>query len=697
MIVNNLITSYPTWTLILCPLIGLAYALLLYFREKKSAEYHRFLRYGLFSLRFAAVAFLVFLLLGPLIRNLESQIEPPIVVIASDNSSSLILGADSTRFRESYPDALNKLISDLGEQYEIATYSFGQDVSEGLAHTYDQPVTDLSELFQSIKNRYANRNLGAIVLASDGIYNRGSNPRYATGGLGAPVYTIALGDTVVKRDAKIAEVALNRIAFLGNQFPIEVELNATRLTGKNMTFLVDKDGVELSRETIQIESDDFTKTLRILLDAKKPGRQQYNLRIIPINGEAILANNTRTVFIDVIDSRQKVLILANSPHPDIQALRSAIASNENYQVDVRLNSDFSGDLGQYNLVILHQIPSNSGATEQIRTALLQSAIPTFAVVGSQTAYPLLQRFGLGVDLFSTKNIFNDVSGYVNTSFSAFRLDDDFAAFVKDAPPLQTPFGEWKVANSSEVIIRQAVGSIRTEAPLLLINRMGERKTAVLLGEGIWRWRLYDFATEGNHQRFDQFIGSLVQYLSLKADQRPFRLQHAERFMETERVVFTAELYNQAFEAVNDGEVNIIFTDGDGKAYPFTFSRTDNAYRLDAGILPVGSYTYHAKVNRGGELFEDRGRFSIEPFALEAGNLTANHNLLYTISANTGGSMYYTDQLVDLSSTLLNDRPLKPVSYSTEVLSSVLNLRWPFVLLLLLLSVEWFLRKRSGSY
>ncbi len=655
------------------------------------------MRWSLASFRFLTVAILVFLLLGPLVRHLDKEVEPPIIVLAVDNSSSLVLGADSVEMQTRYPEMINSLRSDLGANYEVVTYTFGQDVMEESAPDFSEPITDLSALFQSLKNRYANRNLGAVILASDGIYNRGANPRYTTGGLSAPIYTIALGDTSVKRDARIAEVALNRIAFLGNRFPVEAVLDARKLQGKTMNFSVVSNGKTMHTESIKIDSEDFSKTVRVLIDADAPGRQQYTLRIAPIDGEATLANNTRSVFIDVIDSRQQVLILAKSPHPDIQALRAAITSNENYQVTVKLADAFDGNFSAYNLVILHQLPTIGNTSENIRTSLLQTDLPLFTIVGSQTLVPMLSRFAAGVDLKEGKSSFNDVGAIVNPSFSAFKLDQEFNNFLKDAPPLRTPFGEWRVANSSETILNQSVGRIQTEEPLLLINRMGERKTATLLGEGIWRWRLYNYATAENHEQFDKFIGSIVQYLALQADKRLFRLQHENRFMENERIIFSAELYNDAYEPVNDAEVNIVFRDSDEKSYPFTFSRTDNAYRLDAGVLPVGNYTYRATVNRAGEKFEETGGFSVEPFALEAANLTADHNLLYTLSSNSGGAMFYPNDLSGLRDALTKGNQLKPVSYTTEILSSVLNLRWPFFIILLLLSVEWFLRKRSGAY
>jgi len=168
-------------------------------------------------------------------------------------------------------------------------------------------------------------------------------------------------------------------------------------------------------------------------------------------------------------------------------------------------------------------------------------------------------------------------------------------------------------------------------------------------------------------------------------------------MENESILLTAELYNAVYVPVNDSEVNIVFTDEDGRNYPFIFSRTDQAYRLDAGVLPVGNYAFTASTQRDGENHTDKGRIVIRPFALEGAELTARHNLLHTLSETTGGIMVYTKDVDELVSKIKDSKKMTPVSYSTEILSSFLNFKWPFFLILMLLSIEWFIRKRSGHY
>ena len=693
---KNLITEYPSWAIALCPIVGLGFALLLYFRDRRLEDLSKTWLGILGVLRFALITIIVFLLLGPLVRYFQTEIEPPSIVLAIDNSESLVMGKDSLKTRAEIEQIRAEVQNQLGEEYTLATYSFGQRVREGIDTSFSDPVTNISTLFESLKGRFSNRNLGAVIIASDGIYNRGSNPRYAVSGITAPIYTIALGDTTRRQDALIAEVAANRIAFMGNKFPIEVLMRADKLDGQAITYSLLKGDNILETGSFVAEGDRAEKTVRFLLDAEKPGLQRYSVRINALQNEVTLSNNQRSVYIDIIDSREKVLILGHAPHPDAVALRNAISSNENYEVEVAYLSDFEGNFGDYNVLVLNQLPSGSGDLD-LRKKIEDAGIPVFAIVGGQTSLGELANYGLGVRFTSGKNTFNDVGASLNEGISLFRVNENFKFFLQDAPPLRSPFGEWKRNNASETILYQKIGSIPTKDPLMLATKVGDNKSSVLLGEGIWRWRLYDYAVNENHQLFDEFFSSIIQFLSVKDDKRLFRVQSPSDLMENEAILLTAELYNPSYEPVNDVDVEIVFTDEAGKNYPFTFSRTEIAYRLNAGVLPVGNYSFTAFANRDGDRLTDSGSIVIRPFALEGAELTADHNLLNSIAENTGGKMIYPNGVNDLVQQIKSSKSMQPVSYSTEILSSFLNFKWPFFLILALLSIEWFIRKRSGHY
>ncbi|MDZ7849120.1 MAG: hypothetical protein U5L96_21695 [Owenweeksia sp.] len=51
-----------------------------------------------------------------------------------------------------------------------------------------------------MQERYYNQNLAGVVMLTDGIYNRGSDPAYAARSLPFPIYSVGFGDTTVPRD-----------------------------------------------------------------------------------------------------------------------------------------------------------------------------------------------------------------------------------------------------------------------------------------------------------------------------------------------------------------------------------------------------------------------------------------------------------------------------------------------------------------
>ena len=127
-------------------------------------------------LRVLVLGILVMLLINPYIRHRNSVVEQPVVVLAHDNSASLILTGDSTFYKESYPQALADLREALGRDFQVEEYLFGQEVREFDELDYTDQLTDLSAVLRMVERRYYKRNVGAVLLFSDGLYNRGTDP-----------------------------------------------------------------------------------------------------------------------------------------------------------------------------------------------------------------------------------------------------------------------------------------------------------------------------------------------------------------------------------------------------------------------------------------------------------------------------------------------------------------------------------------
>lgn len=690
----NVVFEYPSWFIIFCLLAGLAYAFFLYRKDKRLSEISAWTIRLMALFRFLTVTLLSFLLLSPLLKTISREVEKPVIIVAQDNSESLLGTKDSAYYKKDYKVQLQKLIDALDDKYEVRSYTFDDKVKELNAAdslTFKGKQTDMSALFDEIETRYSNRNVGAVILAGDGLYNKGSNPVFSSEKLKVPVYTIALGDTTIKKDLVLSKVDHNRVAYLGNQFPLEVVVDAKQLKGKTSTLTVSKGDATLFTQTVNINSDAYTATIPVLLDAKETGMQHYKVKLSVLPDEASTANNSKDVYIDVLDARQKILILADAPNPDVAAIKEALDANLNYEVESYTIDNFNQPLKKYNLVILHQLPGMRSPATRIISELQAASIPVWAFSGANA----MLKNDLSQALPSPKT--NECEPVLDENFPLFTISDELRKAVKDFPAAPCPFGNYQAGNNSNVLFYQRIGVVDTKTPLMFFSTIGENKVAVFNGEGIWKWRLQDFAAHGNHDLFNELVSKTVQYLSVKVDKSFFRIIAKNNFLENEPVQMEAEVYNESYELINTPEVSVIFTNADNKKYNYTFSKTSNAYRLDAGLLPVGEYKYEAKVKVGEKVYTQRGEFSISPLQVELTNTTADHQLLYSLAQKHGGEMIYPSGMDKLSDKLNAREDIKTVSYSQKKLSDVINLKWLFFVLLALISAEWFMRKRNGAY
>ena len=693
----SLITDLPIWFTLLCLLVGAGYAFLLYRKDTLLKEISKWQSYLIVGARFLLISILCFLLLGPMVKIITREIEKPIVVLAMDASQSVVNSKDSTKLKELYKASLEKLKVGLSTDYDLKIFSYGDHVRENLDFNFKDKETDFTSFYDEIDTRFANRNVGAIILASDGLYNQGGNPVYGPSRIKVPVFTVALGDTTVRKDLLISKVNANRIAFLGNSFQMEVIVDAKQCASSKATLTVSEDSVSLFNRQLDIAGSNYHATVPLFLDAKKKGIHHYVVSVTSLDGEVTYANNKFDVFVEVIENKQKILVINASPNPDVSAIRNAIESSTNYEMTSMLASEFNGKLSDYNLVVLHGIPNYGFDFNQLREKIIANRIPVWYILGASTNIGAFNNLKTGVQIQDQKGSLNDVQVSIPGNFSLFSLNEDVLDQVNEWPPLKSPFGVYSVNGNIYTLFNQKIGSVVTKQPLLYFTEEDGVKTGVLVGEGLWKWRLSDFSLNGNHDRTNELILRIVQYLSAKENRSPFRVMAKRNFRENEPLIFDAELYNAADQLNNEPEAKITIVNSKGEQFPFVFTRTDKAYTLNVGQYPVGNYKFKSEVNNGNQILSQQGEFSVNALQLETTNTVADHQMLYALSNRTGGISILPGSENALLETLKKREDVKPVSFTRKRLEDLVNVPWVFTLIMLLLSLEWFLRKRSGSY
>jgi hypothetical protein len=699
---GSLSFQYPSYFLLFCAILGFAYAALLYWGDTTFREQSAKLNKILAFFRWLAVTILAALLLSPLLKSKIIETKKPIVVLAQDQSESVgaaLSGANFEKFKTDWTAVKNAL----AENYEVHEMAFGDRAREGVDWQFSDKTSNVSELMQAVYDQFSSQNLGAVVVSTDGIYNEGSNPAYSSAQFAAPIYTIGLGDTTPRRDLVVKRAFHNKIAYLGDKFALQVDVAATNSTGAASVLTVSKitdDGEKTVGSTpISVAGNDFFTTKSFNLDADKPGVARYRISLAKISGEVSTVNNSKEIFVDILDARQKILLLANGPHPDLSALKSSIEINKNYSVAIAYASDPSVNVANFDFVVLHNLPSMTNDIAGILRVLNEKKTPRLFFGGLQTNFSALAKAQNLVSINGTdgKNT-NEVQPTFAPNFATFTLDPRVVSELPKFNPALAPFGNFAASSTAQTLLFQRIGKIDTKFPLLAVGDENGIRTGVFMGEGVWKWRLFDFLQHNNHEIFDELFGKTVQYLSLKEDKRKFRVTLDKNiFEENEAVVFGAELYNDNYELVNESDVAMTVKNKEGKEFTYNFNKIGKGYTLNAGILPVGNYNFHATTTWNGQPQIFDGQFSVRPIELELFDLTANHAVLRQLSQKFGGDFVAQNNLASVADLIKNKESVKPVIYETTKTRSVINLKWIFALLAALLVLEWFLRRYFGAY
>jgi hypothetical protein len=670
---NYITTEWSILWIVGCITLSIVVSYVLYCKEVFKSTL--FLRRFLFALRFATFFILTFLLLKPYINQFVTHKEQAIILVGVDNSSSLLANGDSVYYSTNFVNELNDLKAEFEEDFQVEIYAFGEKVERNPILDFKDRKTNLSDYFNEVSDIYSNRNVVANVIASDGIYNSGSNPLYANFPFNAPLYTICLGDTIAKKDLELASVSYNEIAYLGNSFPISTTVLSQYSKGENIEVSIYEGDVLIDKKEKLISRNDEIISFDYKLSAQSVGIHNYRIEVKAVEGEQNTLNNIQNIFVDVLESKQKILLLSDITHPDIAAISTSIQSNKNFELVVQNTSDFNGDYSPYSLLIAFHI------------SITEPNIPTFYFIGNSSQ-------ALSLDWFSylpSKSTLNEVNCDYN-SFSLFSLNEKWNLWLEELPPLYSPLSEYTFNSEHHHLFTQNILGIATKNPIFTFSKQGEYRQAVCAVEGLWKWRLYEFLKTNNHQLFDELINKSVQFLSVKEDKRPFRLRHEKLIYENEPLLIEADLYDANYELVNSAEVSLLIRDEDENEYNFSFNKTAINYTLELNELKVGNYSYEAKVIFNGKDLLNKGKFSVLPLELEKISTQANPQILYNLSQKYGGKSFDKSQFFELKNEL-SAIESQSLSYNEETKSDFINLKWIFIILFVFLTIEWFVRKR----
>ncbi|MFY0604372.1 MAG: VWA domain-containing protein [Flavobacteriaceae bacterium] len=621
--------------------------------------------------------------MNPTIKNSEIQNTKPILSVLLDNSESIAYFKDDEVVNHILEDFKND--KSLNNKFDVSYFSFDRDFKILDTLNYLGNQTNISKAINSVNAIYKDK-IAPIVLISDGNQTLGND--YEFSNTANEIYSIVIGDTVRYKDLKISQLNVNKYSYLKNKFPVESILYYQGEEPVTSVFTISRKGKRVFSKKVSFSSSRRTATIETSLPSLATGKNYYTATIQRVSGEKNTSNNTKTFSVEVIDEQTKVVLLTSILHPDIGAFKKAIETNKQRVVEVKIIGKENYNLNDYQLAILYQ--PNRTFDDTFKT-IKENKTNYIVVTGTKTDWNYLNSLALGF----SKNAINKSENYIadyNKNFLVFGQEDiDFNQF----PPLEDKFGESFFTKPYEPMLFQNINGIPLNFPLLATLEEDDQKSTILLGEGIWKWRASSYLSQNSFEDFDNFIDNLIQYVASTKIRRRLDVEIDAIFPANVSINISA-LYldnNYRFDSRASITMEIINEDKTIKR-ELPFSVIGNSYQLSIEDLPPGNYSYKVKVKT--QNVSTAGTFKVTAYKVEEQFTRANKEKLDRLAERTGGKLYHKSQVEELVTSLLNN----PTYYTTQKTiikdKNIIDWIWVLAIVLVVLTIEWFIRKYYGK-
>ena len=649
-----------------------------YFKAKNKSRVTLFLAF----LRFLSLFGILVLLINPIISRKTFEIIKTPLVIAVDNSSSII----DLKANQLTLNLYDKLSSNsaLQEKFDIQSYRFGSEFESATKFDFKEKQTNIESIAKNLKSIHRNVTFPTILI-TDGNQTTGNDYVYSFES-NHTVYPLVVGDTTSYLDLRINQLNVNKYAFHKNKFPVEVFINysGTKNTTANLSILLGK--TILNTQKVTFSPSKKSATVKVLLPADKVGLQVYKAVIQSKEKEKNTINNTKNFAVEIIDQRTNIAIISSIKHPDLGVLKRAIEVNAQRKVTIVKPNEVKS-LRDYSIVLLYQPNSEFKAIFDSNKLL---GINTFIITGTHTDFSFLNQQQNSL-VFKMTGQKEDYLAAFNPQFNLFQTENiSFEQF----PPLENTFGTVKTNASVSVLLWSKIRNLDTNSPLLAFAESQGTRSAFLLGENLWKWRLQSHVETKSFQSFDLFMDKTIQFLASSSTKKALVVNHDSYYNSGDELSISAQYFNKNYEFDEKARLTIALTNRSTKqTKKYDFLKTNSNFKVNLEGLSAGQYNFTVKELNSNTTYT--GFFEVLNFDIEKQFVNPDVNKLNQLALQTQGKLYYPNQVNELIKTLQSEENYKPIQ--KEVIKKTPFIDWIWVLILIVVSLasEWFIRKYNG--
>lgn len=659
----------------------------------------------LWSLRAAVFAVLVLLLAEPLLSYLTRRALRPVVVTLIDSSPSMDVETGGVtrleRFGLAMDDGLSEVLRGPAQAFSSTTHDIDLDTLSNL-QTGGQ-ASDLSAALHSAFSSVPDARLRAgVVLISDGRHNIGDDPAAFAAEQRTPIHVLGVGSDANPDDIQITSVSSDGMPVSARPISVRVQLRSWGFTDSSAILRLTEGDSVLVEATVRLEADGLRHVVELSLPPMEAGPHLLQAQVTPREGELTTHNNQSLLALRVRQDRLRVLLMASRPGPEVAFVARTLAVDSTLQVDKLIQRND----------IAHYLPSSDDPSTYDAVLLLGDCrdgdlplapLPDIVAAGAglllQCPAALLRE--LPPDWVAMLPLMPDPSSIEVQDDYPLRLERDSRLYPiyrgllarettdpwQHLPPLLTRSTHMRAKPAGTVMLVSHDGDA-----VAAVATYGAGRVVQLAGSGFWRQAIFGAGSSNDVGTVPAFWQNAVRWLAVAEPGGQLRAS-AERpvFRSGQPAAIRAEVFDEFNSPLEGATVELILQPG-GRVVPLD-AQGSGQYRSEIRGLPVGTHTFSVQAHEGSNpIGTTEGSFVVESHTVESSDLRSDPEMLAAIARASGGQYRPLEDWRQLLPVLQPTPTL--VAHEQRLGIEIRHVGW-FILLALLLTAEWLLRKRSG--
>ena len=279
----------------------------------------------------------------------------------------------------------------------------------------------------------------------------------------------------------------------------------------------------------------------------------------------------------------------------------------------------------------------------------------------------------------------------NSQFNLFAIDN---LGFENFPPLQNPFGTVTINGTVSTLLVSKIRNIATNSPLLAFAENQGKRSAFLLGENIWKWRLQSHIDNQSFEKFDVFIDKIIQFLSSDNSKKSLVVNHENFYNSGEAIEISAQYFNKNYEFDEKARLTISVSNIKTKQTKnYDLLKGNNSFKVNLDGLSAGQYNFNVKELNSKTTYSSH--FEILDFDIEKQFVNPDVEKLSQLATQTQAKVHYPNQVEALIKTLLENQNYKAIQKEIVTKSPLIDWVWLLILIAVSLASEWFVRKYNG--